>query len=65
MAGEADMRRFAADACIEIVDVGGAGFAEGDAVGFESGSLEELFKHAERAGIRRCYRGTADEIAGD
>src|ERR1700733_13163985 len=60
MAGEADMRRFAADARVEVVGVGGGGLAGGDPVGFESGSLEELFKHAERAGIGRCYRGTAD-----
>ena len=59
------MRRRGADARIEIVDVGGAWFAEGDAMGLETGRFQQIFQHAERAGVGRRYRGAADEIAGD
>ena len=65
MAGEGDMRRGVADARIKIIDIGGAGFAEGDPMGFETGRLEEIFQNAKRSGIGRSYRGAADEIAGD
>ena len=43
MAGKGDVRRRVADAGIEIVDVGGAGFAEGDAMHLEAGGLQECF----------------------
>ena len=31
----------------------------------EAGYGERLFKHAQRTGVGRGYRGAADEIAGD
>jgi hypothetical protein len=31
----------------------------------EAGTFEDFLENAERAGIGRSYRGTADEIAGD
>ena len=65
MAGEGDVRCAAADAGIEIVDVGGARFAEGDAMHLEAGALQDIFEHAERAGVGRGYRGAAQQIAGD
>ena len=46
MAGEGDMRRRLAEACIEIVDVGRAWFAKGDAVRFEAAGFEQLFEAA-------------------
>ena len=65
MTREGNVRRAAADAGIEIVDVGGAGLAEGDAMHLEAGALQDVLEHAERAGIRRGYRRTAQQIAGD
>ena len=65
MPGKGDMRRAVADAGIEIVDIGGAGFAEGDAMHLEAGGFQDVFEHAERAGVGRGYRGAAEEIAGD
>ena len=55
----------AADAGIEIVDVGGAGLAEGDAMHLEAGGLQEAFENAERAGIGGGDGRAADEVAGD
>ena len=54
-----------ADAGIEIVDIGGAGLAEGDAMHLEAGGFQDIFEHAERAGIGRGYRGAAQQVAGD
>jgi hypothetical protein len=51
--------------CIEIVDIGGAGLTEGDAMHLEAGCLQDIFENAERAGIRRGYGRAADQIAGD
>src|SRR6516225_5571603 len=65
VAGKGDMRRLAADASVEIVDVGGAGLAEGDAVHLEAVSLEEVFEDAERAGIGRSYRWAANQLLGN
>ena len=65
MSGKGDVRRRVADAGIEIVDIGGAGFAEGDAVHLEAGAFQEILQHAERAGIGRGHRGAAQEVAGD
>ena len=65
MAGEGDVRRLGADARIEIVDVGGAGLAEGDAVHLEAGGLQHAFEHAERAGVGGRYGRAADEVAGN
>ena len=31
----------------------------------EAGAVKDVFKHAERAGIGRSYRRTADQIAGN
>ena len=42
MAGESDVRRAGADAGIEVVDIGGAGFAEGDAMHLEAGGLQSV-----------------------
>src|SRR5882724_12471024 len=41
MAGESDVRARASDPRIEIVDIGGAGFAEGDAMHLEAGAFED------------------------
>ncbi len=65
MSGEGDVRRAVADTGIEIVDIGGAGLAEGDAMHLEAGGFQDIFKHAERAGVRRRHRRAAQEIAGD
>ena len=54
-----------ADAGIEIVDVGGARLAEGDAMHLEAGAFQDVLEHAERAGIRRGHRRAAQQIAGD
>ena len=65
MAGKGDVRRFGPDAGVEIVDVGGAGFAEGDAVHVEAGVFQQALEHAERAGIGRGDGRAADEVAGN
>ncbi len=65
MSGKGDVRRRGADAGIEIVDVGGAGFAEGDAMHLEAGGFQDVFEHAERAGIGRGDGGAADQVAGN
>ena len=65
MAGKGDVRRASADAGIEIVDIGGAGLAEGDAMHLEAGGFQDVFEHAERAGVCRGYRGAAQQVAGD
>ena len=65
MSGKGDVRRRGADAGIEIVDIGGAGFAEGDAMHLEAGGFQNGFEHAERAGVFRGYRGAAQQVAGD
>jgi hypothetical protein len=65
MPGKGDVRRLAADPCIEIVDIGGAGLAESDAMHLEAGVFQDVFEYAQRAGIRRGYRRAADEIAGN
>jgi len=38
---------------VKIVDIGGARFAEGDAVHFEAGALQDIFEYAKRAGVGR------------
>ncbi len=62
---EGDVRRLRADACIEIVDVGRAGFGEGDAMHLEPGIAEQLLQYAERARVCRRHGGTTQQIAGD
>src|SRR5205823_2666912 len=65
MAGEGDVRRLAADARIEIVDVGRAGLAEGDAVRLEAGFFQDSFEHAQRPGVGRGYGWAAEEGLGN
>ncbi len=65
MAGKGDVRRLAADARIEIVDVGRPRLAEGDAVRLEAGSLQDIFENAQRAGVGRGYGWAAEEGLGD
>src|SRR5262249_24036583 len=65
VAGEGDVRPFAADPRIEVVDVGGAGLGEGHAVAGEAGCGERLCKHPQRTGVGRGYRGAANEITGN
>src|ERR1700722_18773749 len=65
MPGKRDVRRGCADPGIEIVDIGRAWLAEGDAVGLEAGRFQDGFKHRKRAGIGRGYGRAAQEIAGD
>jgi hypothetical protein len=65
MAGKGDVRRSVADAGIEIVDIGGVRFREGDAMHLEAGGFQEILQHGERAGIRRGHRWTAQEVTGD
>jgi hypothetical protein len=65
MSGKGDVRRAVADAGVEVVDIGGAGFGEGHAVAGEAGRRQGIFKHPQRSGVGRCYRGAADEIAGN
>ena len=64
VAGEGEVRPVGADAGVEIVDVGGAGLAEGHAVAGEAAAFRAL-KHAQRTGIGRRDPGAADEIAGN
>src|SRR6185437_8735523 len=63
--GKADMRRGRADPGIEVVDVGGAGLAEGDAMDLEAGRFQDIFEDSERAGIGRGDRGAAQQFAGN
>ena len=65
MPGKGDVRGAVAEAGIEVVDIGGAGLAEGDAMHLETGGLQDGFEYAERAGVGRGYRGAAEEIAGN
>jgi len=65
MSGEGDVGGSVAEAGVEIVDIGGAGLAEGDAVYGKTGRLQHVFEHAERAGVSRGYRGAAEEILGN
>ncbi len=65
MPGEGDVRGAVAEAGIEVVDVGGARFAEGDAMHLETGSIQDGFEHAERTGVGRGYRRAAEQIAGN
>src|SRR6266702_55037 len=65
VAGEGDVRAVSADPRIEIVDVGSACFRERHAVTSEAGCDKRFFEHAQRAGVGRCYRGAADEVAGN
>ena len=65
MAGKGDVRRAVADAGIEIVDIGGAGLAEGDAMHLEAGGFQKVFENTERAGVGRGDGGAADEVAGN
>src|SRR5712672_396487 len=65
MPGEGEVRSTVADAGIEVVDIGGAGFAEGNAMYLETGILQDAFEYTKRAGIGRGYRGTAKQIAGN
>ena len=65
MAGKGDVRRSVADAGIEIVDIGGAGLREGDAMHLEAGGFQQVFENAERAGIGGGDGRAADEVAGN
>src|SRR6185437_5053293 len=65
VAGERDMRRRVADAGVEIVDIGGAGLAERDAMNVEAGVFQQRLEHAQRAGIGGRDGGTADQVAGN
>jgi hypothetical protein len=65
VAGEGDVRRAVPEPCVEIVDIGRAWLAEGDAMNIKAGALQEVFQNAERAGVSRGYRGAADEIANN
>ena len=65
VSGKGEVRRRGADAGVEVVDIGGAGFAEGEAMHLEAGGLQNGFEHAERAGVGRGYRGAAQQVAGD
>ena len=65
MPGKDDVRGTVADTGIEIVDIGGTGFAEGDPVDLEARALQDILKDAERAGIGGGHRRAAEEIAGD
>src|ERR1700682_5993102 len=65
MSGKGDVRRRGADTGVEVVDIGGAGVAEGDAMHLESGTFQNVFQHTERTRIRRGYRGAAHEVAGN
>lgn len=65
MAGKAQMRRAIADPCVEIVDVGGAGLAEGHAMRGEAGVLQQRLQHTERAGVGRRDRRTAQQGLSD
>ena len=60
MAGERDVRAGRADTGIEIVDVSGARFAEGDAVDIKSRTFEQRLKYVQRADVRRRRRRATD-----
>ena len=65
MAGEHQVRRSGADAGVEILHVGRAGFGEGHAVGGEARGLQQCFQIAERAAFRGCHGGTAQQVLRD
>ncbi len=65
MAGKGDVRRRAADAGIEVVDIGGAGFGKDDAVHLEAGGFQQCFENAKRAGIGGRDGRAADQVAGN
>ena len=65
VAGEDEVRRLAADAGIEVVDRRRAGFGEGHAMSGKARVLQDPFKHAERAALRRRHRRTAQQLAGN
>jgi len=65
MSGKGDVRRSVADTGIEVVDIGGAGFAEGDAMHLEAGTFQNVLEHTERTGIRRGHRWAAQQVAGN
>jgi hypothetical protein len=65
MAGEGDVRRLVTDTGVEIVDIGGAGLGEGDAVHLEADRFKNVFENAERAGVGRGDGRAADQIAGN
>ena len=54
-----------ADPGIEIVDIGGAGFAEGDAMHLEAGSFQDVFENSQRAGVGRGDGRAPHEVAGN
>ncbi len=64
VAGEDDMRRAGSDARIEVVDVGGARFAEGDAMGGKARCFQHGIDHPQRAGIGRRHRGATNQVTG-
>ena len=60
MAGKGDVRGVVADARIEIVDVGGAGFAEGDAMRLETRWLSAGLRARRARRHRRGHRWAAE-----
>jgi len=65
MSRKGDVRGRVADPGIEVVDIGGARLAEGDAMYFEAGAFKDIFEHAECAGVSGGHRRAAEKIAGD
>ncbi len=61
MPGEAEVGRRRADACIEVIDVGCAGFAEDQAVREEAGLLQDVIEQRQRAGLVGRHALAADE----
>src|SRR5439155_15305619 len=65
MAGKGDVRGAVTNARIEIVDVGGAGLAKGDAVRLEAMGFEKRFENTQRAGVSGGYGWAAEEGLGN
>jgi hypothetical protein len=61
VAREAEMRAARADAGVEVVDVGRAGFRERHALAAEAERAERALEHAQHALVLRGHRGAADQ----
>src|SRR5262245_32598930 len=63
--GEDEVRARAADTGIEVFHRRRAGLGESDAMDLESRALQHALDQGERAAFGGCYRGAAQEIAGE
>ena len=65
MPGQHQVGRCRADAGIEVLDVVGAGFREGDAVHRKAGAGERAFDQRQRPALGGRHRRAAQEFLGE